>query len=70
MASPPSAGVTASGRDPSGTVPGSAWPQPMQRVGEGAGQAGGVGEIRQQTGPGMADHFTPSAETTRRDCAQ
>ncbi|GAA3381356.1 hypothetical protein GCM10020367_72280 [Streptomyces sannanensis] len=36
------------GCDPSRVVPGSAGPKPAQRVGEGAAQAGGIGEIGQQ----------------------
>ncbi|MGW2357750.1 hypothetical protein [Streptomyces phaeofaciens] len=33
---------------PAGIVAGAARPQPVQRIGEGAGQTGGVGEIGQQ----------------------
>lgn len=42
--------------DPAGGVTGAARSQLAQRVREGRGQAGGIGEIGQQPGPGMADH--------------
>ncbi len=45
-------------RDPPGIVAGAPWPQSAQRVGEGGGQADGIGEIGQQAGPGVADHST------------
>ena len=57
IASPPSASITARS---TAIRPGSC-PVPRgrslaQRVGERAGQPGGIGEIGQQPGPGMADH--------------
>ncbi|OIJ97486.1 hypothetical protein BIV25_14670 [Streptomyces sp. MUSC 14] len=36
-------------RDAAGIVPGPTRPQPVQSVTEGAGQRGGIGQIRQQT---------------------
>ncbi|QIK10200.1 hypothetical protein SLV14_007012 [Streptomyces sp. Je 1-4] len=42
--------------DPPRPVPGAARPQVARRVGEGRGQANGVGKIAQQAGSGMADH--------------
>jgi hypothetical protein len=42
--------------DPAGGVTGAARSQMAQRVREGRGQASGIGEIGQQTGPGMTDH--------------
>jgi hypothetical protein len=41
--------------DPAGIVAGAPWPQSAQHAGEGGGQAGGIGEISQQAGPGVAD---------------
>lgn len=32
------------------------WPQPAQHIVEGGGQAGGIGQIGQQAGAGVADH--------------
>jgi len=43
-------------RDTAGIVPGPARSQPVQGIGEGTGQRGGVGQIREQTRAGVADH--------------
>ncbi|BFO13925.1 hypothetical protein SHKM778_03130 [Streptomyces sp. KM77-8] len=46
-------------RDTAGVVPGPAWPQPVQGFAEGAGQRGGVRQIREQARAGVVGHPVP-----------